>query len=245
MEIVNKIRNKSGAYFRSIAPDVYAVIANLVFSKKMIHIHHPLSLNGRSSASIGWSTLQQGGDGRRSEEAVKKLVEEYGTNVEKTIVDMRIRLATAYVMDALILVKKHLLDENFDIEYAAWINRLVREINQLPAPIANRDIVYVRSMAQTLGVHILDEPASHLNKAKSESSPVLRNMERLLNPALRQISDRNLPTVSDASRFLSYLAGVPPRVRHTNVLATADSIRRWIFVQLNLSASHRDLANSL
>jgi glycosyltransferase involved in cell wall biosynthesis len=136
LEVMNKLRQLTGAYLLSHIPDVYSAIAICSVIEKYIYTEYPFStfgFSGKSNASSMHATVSTGIATDTDATAVFFKENTIAPHPYLPVGDMR--LESAAMVDCLYRVKEAIFNGRLFVPDSMWLYRLVREARNFGEPL--------------------------------------------------------------------------------------------------------------
>lgn len=135
-DVMNKIRDRTGAYILSHIPDVYSAIAVCSIIERYIYTEYPFStfgFSGKSMASAYQSTWSVGA--ARTMDTYDIFLQENTIAPHPDFPVGNLRLENAAIIDCLYRVRDALLGGRLFIPDSIWLYRLFRDANSGKEPL--------------------------------------------------------------------------------------------------------------
>jgi glycosyltransferase involved in cell wall biosynthesis len=149
LDVMNRLRERTGEYLLSHFPDVYSAIALCTIIKHYIYTEHPISVfgySGKSMASV-YSSSRITGEASAAD-TFGVFLKENTTELHPDFPVGDLRLESAAILDCLYRVKDALFGGRLFVPDTIWLYRLLRETNHISEPLRSEMLSRLNSIAR-------------------------------------------------------------------------------------------------
>jgi len=209
-----------GTYFGARSPDVYMNFRALQHGGKLVHLHHPLSINGYSPASTGGSMRAQGQQGTGTDQtkpAASSFIAELAVDPVDDVVPISKSMTIGF-LGTLETVRHLFPDEPVTPDYQSWYHHALSELGRKdPATAAN--------ILASLDAHAMQFNAQDaLARAKAQGAePRLSRLHRAWDRARNKIGSFRLSAEIDGQNTILTAARMCDTVLGTDQMAILDT----------------------
>jgi glycosyltransferase involved in cell wall biosynthesis len=217
LEIMDRLRDRTGEYLLSHFPDVYSAIAVCSTIEQYIYTEYPLSTFGFSGKSMASTYASSWSTGRTSStDTFGVFLQENRTAPHPDFPVGDLRLDSACIVDCLYRVKDAIFNGDLFVPDSMWLYRLLREANLAGEPLRSEMISRLDPIARQRRRRWLVRMLLALSAAKNsvEQHNALSSTERMIAEANLNIDAAKfgVADIYDACNLVAKLRPLPTEI---------------------------------
>jgi glycosyltransferase involved in cell wall biosynthesis len=195
LDVMNKLRQRTGNYLLSRFPDVYSAIAICSVIDSYIYTEYPFSVFGFSGKSMASSYHLSWSAGKTTNsDTFAVFLQENTTQAHADFPVADLRLETAAMADCFYRVRDALFEKRLFIPVTMWLYRLLKEASDVKEPLRSEMLSQLETMVHNSRRGWLVNLLTQLSAAKSTIAQATHSVsnESLISGARLNVDARKL-----------------------------------------------------